>query len=109
MDKNTIREISVQELNRLLLAPERFQLIDVREKDEYEAANLGGKLIPSGQILTRQVEIDDTLPTAVLCRSGKRSATAILQLQQLGFENLYNVKGGILAFAKEIDNNLRPI
>jgi rhodanese-related sulfurtransferase len=109
MDKNIIREISVQELNRLMQSNEPFQLIDVRELDEYQAANLGGKLIPIAEVNARQQEIDIELPTAILCRSGKRSAAAVLHLQQLGFENLYNVKGGILAFAAEINPSLRPI
>jgi rhodanese-related sulfurtransferase len=45
-------------------------------------------------------------PVVVQCRSGKRSAAAIMQLEQLGYTNLYNLRGGILAWASEIDPNM---
>ena len=109
LDKNKIREITVQKLNVLITEKQPFAILDVRELDEYRAANLGGQFIPVAEILHRYKEIDANIFTAVLCRSGKRSAAAILQLQQLGYENLHNVKGGILAFAAEIDKNLKPI
>ena len=98
-----MKEISVQELKEKKDKGEDFQLIDVREDFEYEMSNLGGVLIPLGGILIEADKINKTKPVVVMCRSGKRSAAAIMQLEQHGFTNLYNLKGGILAWASEID------
>jgi len=98
-----MKEITVQELKEKKENGEDFQLIDVREDFEYEMSNLGGVLIPLGGILIESGKIDKTKPVIVMCRSGKRSAAAIMQLEQNGFTNLYNLKGGILAWAGEID------
>jgi rhodanese-related sulfurtransferase len=101
-----MKEISVQELKEKQDKGEDFQLIDVREDFEYEMSNLGGELIPLGGILIESDKIDKTKPVVVMCRSGKRSAAAIMQLEQQGFTNLYNLRGGILAWADEIDPNI---
>src|SRR5471030_2350312 len=98
-----MKEISVQELRDKKDKGEDFQLIDVREDFEYEMSNLGGTLIPLGGILIESEKIDRTKPVVVMCRSGKRSMAAIMQLEQRGFTNLYNLKVGILAWADEID------
>jgi rhodanese-related sulfurtransferase len=99
-----MKEISVQELKEMMDNHKDFQLIDVREDFEYEMSNLGGKLIPLGGILIEAEQIAKDKPVIVQCRSGKRSAAAIMQLeQQFGFTNLYNLRGGMLAWAEEID------
>ena len=99
-----MKEITVQELKEKMDKGEDFQLIDVREDFEYEMSNLGGLLIPLGGILIEAEQIAKDKPVIVQCRSGKRSAAAIAQLeQQFGFTNLYNLQGGILAWAEEID------
>ena len=98
-----MKEISVQELKEKREKGEDFQLIDVREDFEYELSNLGGKLIPLGGILIESDKIEKDKPVVVMCRSGKRSAAAIMQLEQKGFTNLYNLRGGILAWVDEID------
>src|SRR5271165_5395651 len=98
-----MKEISVQELKEKKDKGEDFQLVDVREDFEYEMSNLGGMLIPLGGILIEAEKIDKNKPVVVMCRSGKRSAAAIMQLEQRGFTNLYNLRGGILAWAEEID------
>jgi rhodanese-related sulfurtransferase len=99
-----MKEITVQELKAMMDKGEDFQLVDVREDFEYEMSNLGGTLIPLGGILIEAKQIAKDKPVIVQCRSGKRSAAAISQLeQQLGYTNLYNLQGGILAWAEEID------
>lgn len=98
-----MKEISVLELKEKMDNKEDFQLIDVREDFEYEMSNLGGTLIPLAGILIEADKIAKDKPVIVQCRSGKRSAVAIMQLEQKGFDNLYNLKGGILAWAEEID------
>lgn len=98
-----MKEITVQELKEKMDAGEDFQLIDVREDFEYEMSNLGGELIPLSGIMIESGKIDKNKPVIMQCRSGKRSAAAIMQLEQQGFTNLYNLKGGMLAWAEEID------
>jgi rhodanese-related sulfurtransferase len=101
-----MNEITVQELKEKLDKGEDFQLIDVREEFEYETSNLGGQLIPLGGILIEADKVSKDKPVVVMCRSGKRSAAAIMQLQSLGYSNLTNLQGGILAWAAEIDPSL---
>ena len=101
-----MKEVTVQELKEKQDKGEDFQLIDVREDFEYEMSNLGGTLIPLGGVLIESGKIDKARPVVVMCRSGKRSAAAIMQLEQQGFTNLYNLRGGILAWADEIDPTL---
>ncbi len=98
-----MKEISVQELKEKMDNGEDFQLIDVREEFEYETSNLGGTLIPLAGILIEKDKIATDKPVIMQCRSGKRSAVAIMQLEPLGYTNLYNLTGGILAWADEID------
>ncbi|MDH3245966.1 MAG: molybdopterin-synthase adenylyltransferase MoeB [Saprospiraceae bacterium] len=102
-----VPEITVQELQKLRDHGHDYQLIDVREPYEYEISNLDGDLIPLGQLEQSLDQISRDRPVIVHCRSGKRSADAILLLQnKYGFTNLQNLKGGILAFAEEIDSSL---
>jgi rhodanese-related sulfurtransferase len=102
-----MRDIDVHELKAMMDAKEDFQLIDVREPYEYEIANLGGQLIPLGTILDHVEEIAEDKKVVVHCRSGKRSETAILELERrFGFDNLYNLTGGILAYSDKIDPSL---
>ncbi len=102
-----MKEITVQELKSKLDANETIQLIDVREPHEYDICNLKGELIPMGEILNESDKISRDVPVVIHCRSGARSAAIVTQLEKhFGFTNLFNLKGGILAYAKEIDNSL---
>ena len=99
-----MKNISVEELKQKMDSGEKVNLIDCREPHEYEAANLGGRLIPLGKIQTMQVEeIEDLKDEEVIvhCRSGHRSMMACMVLDQLGFKNTYNVTGGILAWQEK--------
>lgn len=103
-----MKEITVQDLKKKIDNNEDFQLIDVREEFEYQDANLGGVLIPLGNILLEADKISKDKDVIIHCRSGKRSAAAIMQLeQQFGYTNLSNLQGGILAWAAEIDPSLK--
>ncbi len=102
-----VKEITVQELEKLKDSGKAYQLIDVREPYEYEIAHLNGELIPLAQIEDKVDQIDSNRKVVVHCRSGVRSAQAIETLEKkFGFTNLYNLKGGILAYADEIDSSL---
>ncbi len=99
-----MKEISVQELKALKDSGADFQLIDVREQNEFDFANIGGELIPLGSVPENVDKFDKEKQVVVHCRSGKRSSDAINYLEQdHGFTNLYNLKGGILAWSDEID------
>jgi adenylyltransferase/sulfurtransferase len=81
--------------------------VDVREAFEYEIANLGGQLIPLSTVAANADRISLDKKVVIHCRSGKRSADAIRVLEsQFGFQNLYNLKGGILAWAEEVDTSV---
>ena len=96
--------ISVHDLKRKRDAREAIQLIDVREPFEFEIARIdGAKLIPLGQLANRLHELKRNGQTVVHCHTGMRSAQAVQMLRQSGFTNVYNLEGGIDAWANEID------
>lgn len=102
-----VKSVTVKELQQLLDSEEDVQVIDVREDYEYEIVNISAELIPLGQIETQVDKIASDKKVVVHCRSGKRSADAIELLEKkYGFKNLYNLEGGILAWADEIDTSL---
>jgi molybdopterin/thiamine biosynthesis adenylyltransferase/rhodanese-related sulfurtransferase len=98
-----IQEISATELKARQDRGERVFILDVREPHEYQICNLNGKLIPLGELPRRVNELDSSVEMVVHCRSGKRSADAIHFLQTAGFKKLLNLKGGVLAWADEVD------
>jgi len=101
-----MEEITVEELKSKIDNGEDFQLIDVRETFEYEVSNLGGENIPLSGIMIESDKIATDKPVIVQCRSGKRSAAAIMQLESLGFDNLYNLEGGIIAWKEKYDPSM---
>ena len=102
-----MNEITVQDLKKMIDNKEDFQLIDVRETFEYEMSNLSGLNIPLAGLLLEADQISKDKPVIMQCRSGARSAAAVNQLeQQLGFTNLYNLKGGILAWKAEFEPDM---
>lgn len=74
-----------------------FQLIDVREPEEHQAFNIGGKLLPLGEIVKRIEDIPEDVPVVFYCKRGIRSQIAIQRLSRFR-ENadFYNLRGGIL-------------
>ena len=99
-----MKEITPQELKKKFDNNEDFQLIDVREPYENEAANIGGELIPMGEILGVPEKISKDKEVVIYCRSGNRSGVIINELEKrFGFTNLYNLKGGILAYGRDVD------
>lgn len=98
-----MKEISSSELKKLKDQNADFVLIDVREQYEFDEAQIGGTLIPMGEVMNRVEEIPKDKQVVVHCRSGKRSASVINALEQnFGYTNLYNLNGGILAYIDEI-------
>lgn len=97
-----MKEITATELKALRDKKADFQLIDVREEHEFDEANLNGELIPMGEVMDHLDKISKDKQVVVHCRSGKRSATVIQALEAQGYTNLYNLKGGILAYIEEV-------
>ncbi|MBX7220189.1 MAG: molybdopterin-synthase adenylyltransferase MoeB [Blastocatellia bacterium] len=100
-----LEEITAVELKARIDAGENLQIIDVREPHEYDIARLPyTKLIPLGQVVNRQNEINPTQTTVVHCKMGGRSAKAIKELRAAGFTGrLINLKGGITAWSTDVD------
>lgn len=96
-----MKSITVSELKARIDAGEKLNLVDVREPNEHAEFNIGGKLIPLGQIQSMMYDdIEDLKDEEIICycRSGKRSGQACLILETAGFTNITNVTGGMLAW-----------
>lgn len=104
--KGDINEISAEEFRSIINSNEEIEIIDVREKFEYEIANFGGKLIPIGELESRLHEVSKDKKVIVHCKMGGRSIKAIEIMRMHGFKNLINLKGGIIAYANEIDSTI---
>ena len=103
--ETTMEEITVTELKQRMDQGDDLQIIDVREPHEFDIGRIpNSTLIPLGQVLNRQNEIDPNRETVVHCKMGGRSARAIEALQRSGFTGrLMNLRGGILAWSNEVD------
>ena len=102
-----IKEITATEFYNLQISGEKFQLIDVREADEYEKVNIEGDLMPLATITTNAEKIRKDIKVVIHCKMGGRSAKAIRELEEkYGFTNLYNLKGGIFAFIDDVQPQL---
>jgi adenylyltransferase/sulfurtransferase len=98
-----MNQISPAALLEKINLNQSFQLIDVRERAEHESYNIGGELIPLGEIMDRKHVIQTDKPVILYCKMGIRSQIAIQRLQEkYGFTNLFNLQGGIERWKKEI-------
>ncbi len=96
-------DIQVEELKRRLDKGDDIFVLDVREPHEYQICNIGGHLIPLGDLPKRVSELDSSREIVAHCRSGARSAKAVEFLRQAGFKKVHNLAGGILAWADRVD------
>ena len=101
-----MEDITVQELHARIQAGEKINLIDVREPHEDEEFNIGAQLIPLGDLPARYQELVDLKNEEIIvhCRSGARSGNAKLFLSDMGFENVRNLLGGMLAWRDQFPN-----
>ncbi len=100
-------EITPIELKALLDRGDRTLILDVRNPEEIAICRIAGStVIPLPELPGRLSELDQGIPMVVHCKSGVRSAKAIALLQSAGFSQLKNLKGGILAWAQEVDPSL---
>ena len=100
-----VEEIGAVELKKKFDDGDDFQLIDVRQPDEYAFAKIeGAKLVPLGEILRRMDELDPEKEVILHCKMGGRSARAIEALRTAGYTgSLKNLRGGITAWSNEVD------
>ena len=91
-----MQQINLDELQMLHQNNKPFLLVDVREPSEHEAFNIGGMLIPFGEIISKAHSLPKDIPVVLYCRKGIRSQIAIQRLEEkFGFTNLINLRGGI--------------
>jgi molybdopterin/thiamine biosynthesis adenylyltransferase/rhodanese-related sulfurtransferase len=88
-------QISAKELKLKMEQGDSFQLIDVRNEEEFEHFNIGGKLIPLPEFEGRRKEILENIEVILICQSGKRSESAAGILQKYGYVKIYNLIGGL--------------
>ena len=101
-----MKEITVSELKALRDNNADHQLIDVREEHELEICQIGGEHIPMGDVMDNLDKIAKDKQVVIHCRSGARSGAICQALESQGYNNVYNLKGGIIAWANEIDPSL---
>ncbi len=99
-------QITVEELKSKLDKGEDIFILDVREPHEYEISNLGGYLIPLGNLPERINELDTSREIVAHCKVGGRSAQAVSFLKKAGFKKVKNLVGGINAWAERIDKSM---
>jgi adenylyltransferase/sulfurtransferase len=103
-DGGSVEEIGAGELKRRLDAGEPIEIVDVREPSEWAICRIeGARLVPLGSLATHVHELDPARTYVLQCRSGVRSAKALGLLRQAGFRHLLNLRGGILAWRREVD------
>jgi len=100
-------EITALELKRRMDGGESLEIVDVREPHEWPICKIAGaRLVPLGTLAERVHEFDSSRTYVMQCRSGVRSARAVSVLRAAGFRRLLNLKGGILAWARDVDPSM---
>jgi len=101
-----VPEIHPEELKQKLERGEDVFVLDVREPHEYQICNIGGYLIPLGDLPKRVHELDSSREIVAHCKAGVRSARAVEFLRQAGFTKVRNLAGGITAWADRVDRTM---
>lgn len=101
-----MKEVTVSELKKLKDSNADFQLIDVREEHELEICEIGGTHIAMGEVMDNLDKISKDKQVVIHCRSGARSGAICQALEAAGYNNVYNLKGGIIAWSTEIDPSI---
>ena len=105
--QENFNEITVQELNNLFSNGQIPTVLDVRENHEVDIAKIDKTLhIPMKEVINRMTELNKNNEIIVLCKSGKRSTEICQLLINNNFNNVKNLKGGIIAWSKEIDSSI---
>jgi adenylyltransferase/sulfurtransferase len=106
-DEGPVEEITARELKRRMDSGESLEIVDVREPHEWAICRIeGARLVPLGTLGGRLHEFDSSRTYVLHCKSGARSAKAVALLRNAGFRRLLNLRGGVLAWAREVDPSL---
>ena len=107
MREHPLREIDVHQLKARLENNRSLVLLDVREPAEVEVGKIKQSIvIPLGELPDRVGELDPGAETIIHCKAGSRSAKALAILNKSGFVDACHVRGGIAAWAEEIDPSI---
>jgi rhodanese-related sulfurtransferase len=104
-----MRQISVTELHQWLEDTNRKRpvLLDVREPWEFQITHLDGSIhMPMGSVPARAAELDPETETVVICHHGGRSQQVAAFLERSGFGAVYNLSGGVDAWARQVDRGM---
>ena len=102
-----VPEITAPEVKKMMDEHQPFVLVDVREPHEFQICRIpGSTLIPLGEVPRRMHELNSADDIVVHCRSGMRSAQAVEFLMKAGFRKIRNLKGGVLAWADQVDPSM---
>ncbi|HTM65056.1 MAG TPA: rhodanese-like domain-containing protein [Flavipsychrobacter sp.] len=96
-----MNHLSAAQLHEWMNQKKQFILIDVREPVERAAFDIGGIHIPLSEVITRREELRSEEPVVIYCEKGIRSSLVVQRLQEMGFNNLYNLTGGMTGWKKE--------
>ncbi|HVI46930.1 MAG TPA: HesA/MoeB/ThiF family protein [Chitinophaga sp.] len=103
-----VQSLSVQQLQEWLQKDEKLLLVDVREDDEWEICHIPQSVhIPMGHVLQHAASLNADAPVALICHHGMRSRAVGQRLTAMGFKKVYNVEGGIHAWACVIDDQMQ--
>jgi adenylyltransferase/sulfurtransferase len=101
---NGSADLTPLELKQRLSQGEAIELIDVRDPHEWQICRIdGARLVPLATLPERLHEFDSSRTYVLHCKSGARSAKAVEVLHKAGFRRLHNLKGGILAWSRDVD------
>jgi sulfur-carrier protein adenylyltransferase/sulfurtransferase len=107
LEEKPVKEISAKELYDWQVSGKKFKLIDVREPVEYKIVQIGGELIPLATVVQHTDQIPRDVDVVIYCKAGSRSLKAIRELEEkFSYNNLYNLKGGILAYIEQVQPEL---
>jgi molybdopterin/thiamine biosynthesis adenylyltransferase/rhodanese-related sulfurtransferase len=107
VEEKPVKEITALDLYDWQVKGKKFKLIDVREPLEYKIVQIGGELIPLTKIADHADEIPRDVDVVLHCKAGARSLKAIRELEEkFGFQNLYNLKGGIISYIEQVQPEL---
>ncbi len=103
-----MKSLNPSELKQWIDSGKSFQLIDVREKFEYDIVHIpNALLVPLRKLTSNAADLELRQPAVIYCHHGSRSQIACMILNQKGMNDLYNLNGGINAYALEADPSLK--
>lgn len=103
-----MRDLAPAQLEQRLAEPEAPLLLDVREPWEFDYCRIEGSvLVPMGTIPAEYPHLDSARETVVICHHGVRSRQVAHFLERVGFDNIFNLAGGVDAWAREVDVHMK--